>query len=449
MRNAVSILGIAAVFFATTTSGATSIVPTQLPQALAELKAPLAITTRGARIELPFRVRIAVKEIDTQSPEARRGLGLSGHEMRDQRGRLIGSENLKCEPYHNALVILSNSLVERNLPWICRAPNYQSVLSDGKLHLEAAAGFLAVGENFYRGTLDLIQKGDKLILVNNLGIEPYLAGLVNREVRSDFPAEAVKAQVIAARSYALAVAAARRKADSDFDLFGSEADQVYDGTIREDSASFRLARETADLVLFHRGDVLKAYFHAASGGQSELPQNVWGPSKDSFDDLAYKAERSEVDAEIKSAQWSIVLSPKMGVLWPGLGDIRNIRVLKRTEGQRVAQIRIDGERESKTLSGADFRNKLGNKWVKSTYFTITKKGTQWLLAGRGWGHGVGLSQWGAKALAESGKTAEQILSHYYPFSELHKLPLEMGESSTPLKVSPSLPKTTAPAILAR
>jgi stage II sporulation protein D len=267
----------------------------------------------------------------------------------------------------------------------------------------------------YRGSLRLYQDNEKLQVINLVGLDSYLAGLVNKEVRSDWPEEAVKAQVIAARSYALASAADRRKKDSLFDLSSDESDQVYDGFLPEDAQANRLVRQTEGLVIFHREEVLKAYYHSSNGGFSEIPENVWGSA--SFDNAAYMTRASPVDAADKGNEWQVQISPQMGSLL-GVGRIHSIRITKRSHGQRVKSVVVSGTEGSKALSGAQFRNAFGPRWLKSTLFSIDQTGVGWVLRGRGWGHGVGLSQMGARRMATKGRTAQQILDFYYPFANV-------------------------------
>jgi stage II sporulation protein D len=183
----------------------------------------------------------------------------------------------------------------------------------------------------------------------------------------------------------------------------------------------QLVRQTSAQYLFHGAELLKAYYHSSSGGFSELPSNVWGPSARPTDELAYLARSSPWDAELKNAQWKIQLSPLMGHLFPGVGELREIQVLARSGGKRVQRLRLTGSLGIRELSGAQFRARLGNRWIKSTLFSIRRNDKGWEIEGRGWGHGVGLSQLGAKQMAKAGKNYLEILKHYYPFASVQTL----------------------------
>lgn len=266
-------------------------------------------------------------------------------------------------------------------------------------------------------------QGDKksLLSINLIDLEAYLAGLVNKEIHSSYPREAIKAQVIAARSYALAVAADRRKRGLSYDLLNTEADQVYQGIDYEDEKSWKMVRETSGQVLYHQGQILKAYYHSSSGGHSELPENVWGDSKK--DEGAYSARATPW--EDRSSQWAVQLSPALGERWPDVGRLKEIKVLSVTEGKRVRSLLLTGERGHKVINGAEFRAMLGNGWVKSTLFEVfpMEEKKSWKLVGFGFGHGVGLSQKGARTLAKMGAKMEKILSHYYPYAQIGALPV--------------------------
>ncbi len=375
---------------------------------------PLLI--RKQLLERPFRVRILIRELTEAKVE------IVGSDLRDEKGKLVDGRRLLClrEGKPGPLPSLLGKLELGDSRWNCSAPNYRRRL-EGLLRLTPDQGFVGVNGRFYRGSIDLLPKEDgRIQLINELPMDDYLAGLLNKEMRSDFPSEALKAQAIAARSYALATAADRRRSGSFYDMWGTEADQVYEGTHSEDARAFRMVRETKDLVLTHQEDVLKAWYHSSSGGHSELPANVWGESRD---DLAYLARESPVDREI-AADWSVVLSPLMGLRWAEVGKLLDFRVLERSKGLRVQKVLVTGIHASREWSGDELRKRLGTRWLKSTLFNVRPLGNGWRLEGRGWGHGVGMSQLGARALAKQGKNYKQILEYYYPYSSIRTLPLD-------------------------
>lgn len=364
------------------------------------------LVVRGVRMPLPIQLRILVKELAGGDR-----LEITGTGIIDDEGHTIPNDHLTCRTRGTAR-------------WVCEAGDEYRRVITRKVAFRPAVGFLDVGGQLLRNGIELVKGPEGLNVVNLLGLDDYLAGLVNGEIRSNYPREAVKAQIIAARSYALATAAERRRAGKFYDLYGTIQDQVYRGAHLEDGKSVRLVRETKGQVLVHLEDILKAYYHAASGGFSELPRNVWGAEGTQHDALAYLAQPSDVDEAISEARWSITLSPNMGLQWAGVGKLIDVRVLKRSEGRRVTLLELVGTDGERQMSGAEFRRLLGMNWLKSTYFYIQRTAAGWLFEGRGYGHGVGLSQLGARNLARTGVSALDILAHYYPYAGVRRIDLD-------------------------
>lgn len=371
--------------------------------------AQAGLKVRGVELESPLRLRILIREFQGEKIE------ISGLELEDGAGRKIPGETLTCE--------------SRRRTWTCKSADYERVLTEA-LTLRTKAGFLALShgtekDGSFRGELVLVPRPQKkLALVNKLDIESYLAGLVNSEIRSDYPKEAVKAQVIAARSYAVVMAAERRRAREFFDLYGSELDQVYQGSHREDARAYRLVLATKGKVLYHAEELLKAYYHSSSGGFSEIPDNVWENAHRDPDRQAYLARSSPVDEATGGTRWKVTISPKLGLAWEGIGLIKDFRILRRSSGKRVKKIEIVGENGSAVWSGTELRQKLGPRWLKSTLFFINRTAKGWDFEGRGFGHGVGLSQLGAREMGRQGKSYEEILNFYYPYSNIRQVDLE-------------------------
>lgn len=322
--------------------------------------------------------------------------------------------------------------------WFCNSAN-QSVKIERNLHIHSQTGVISIGEQSYRGHIELLATKDSLYVINHVPLDAYLASLANTEMSSSFPEAALQAQIIAARSYALSTALERRKKMWPFDLYNSQVDQVYKGLSYESTKSWKLARSTARQVLSFNGSVLKAYYHSSSGGQLELPLNVWGGEK-AQETGAYKAKPNPYDQKNSADRWQIKLSPDMGAQIKGSGTIHDIKILSRTEGKRVKTLQILGAKGKTLMSGVQFRNLFGPGWIKSALFDIKKQGNAFLIEGRGWGHGVGMSQMGAKVMADTGKSAEQILKFYYPGAHVSiygrkRAPENFQSSGIPASVS--------------
>jgi stage II sporulation protein D len=363
------------------------------------------IVVRGVNFNYPMDIKVRVAEY---SPLQKFPL-------------LIGRQNFDCA-YQRVMpgsLARSMDLLPVGDEWSCRNSHNNSVLSlNSGLFLRANDEKVMIDGRNYAGKLRFQALGDRILAINEIDLDRYLAGVVNREMNSSFPEEAMKAQIIAARSYALASLADRKRASQGVFLYNSEVDQVYEGVDFESSKSRRLVKETLGQVLFQDSDVLKAYYHASSGGSLEIPSNVWSRNEGKVEAAAYEVKEIPEESEELHSKWSITLSPLMGLRWENLGKIQDIKIVEKSASQRVKKLFIKGEYAKIIVSGADFRKKLGNRWLKSTLFEIQKKKNSWLIEGRGYGHGVGMSQMGARRMAERGAKVLEILNFYYPKSSV-------------------------------
>jgi stage II sporulation protein D len=265
----------------------------------------------------------------------------------------------------------------------------------------------------YAGTLEIVRNGGGFALVNELPLEDYVVGVLRGEVPERWPAEALRAQAIVARTYAAyqrALNAARP-----YHVLASTADQVFAGHVAASSAAWAAVRETGGVVLHWEGDVFPAFYHAESGGWTEDPRTVFTARHVP----ALKPVRCEFSANGPHFYWNLDvrladLSEALRRNDLGVGAVAAIEISERTPSLRAAWITVHGTRGSARIRGNDFRRMLGYETFKSTLFAVALDGEWARFAGRGYGHGAGLCQWGAKGMAEQGYQARQILTHYYP-----------------------------------
>lgn len=341
---------------------------------------------------------------------------------------------------------------------------------------------IEVNKKQYRGDIDIHITNGKagMTVVNTLPIEEYLYGIIAKEISPNWSLEAVKAQAVAARTYALYN---RNKHQNDgYDVCATTDCQVYGGKEGEVPRTIKAVDATSGQVILYQGKLIPAYFHSSSGGFTENSENVWGTY------LPYL--RGVVDYDQKSPQynWEKQLTPveleeALSKAGYSLGTIKAIGIsplttppmskIDRGVSGRVKIIRIIGTNDSIQLSGEKLRKILS---LKSTLFDlriilpvqksiefeitdsvgnhgskkidinlpptnekgfVTDKNDIHRISGRpnelisisgfGWGHGIGLSQWGAKAMAEKGPQDDptyfkEILKHYYQGVEIKKLP---------------------------
>jgi len=278
--------------------------------------------------------------------------------------------------------------------------------------LTAPRGSFAINGRRFRDQLRIYPANSgSLWAVNVLPMEDYLAGLVNWEISSQWPMEAVKAQVVAARTYARFQKMARQ--GELFDVEATTSDQVYGGVEKEDFLSRKAVRETEGQLILYRGDPIFAVYHSCCGGKTESPEHLWSEYFPYLQTMEcshclgspYFVWNYQVDgARIRSSLNS------MNSLGP---RIVGLRLGQRSGSNRILQVTVQGEKDHLNLSGPDFRRLLGRDLLRSTNFTVIERDGVFLFAGLGWGHGAGLCQWGMKGMAENGENYRSILRHYY------------------------------------
>ncbi|WP_288571028.1 SpoIID/LytB domain-containing protein [uncultured Mitsuokella sp.] len=275
-------------------------------------------------------------------------------------------------------------------------------------------GGLALDGRRYRGTLELRHRGAGLTAVNIVPVDDYLLSVVPEEMPTDWPAEALKAQSIAARSFALK--SRGRHAAEGYDLCTTTHCQLYKGIASEKTASTAAVRATRGEVLTYGGQPIEALFHTDSGGMTESSENVWGSH------VPYL--RAVRDTPLGTMPWAKTVSKadleaKLAAKGHNIGRLRAIelsplaigRAAKdRTASGRVRAMTAVGTKGRATLSGNAWRSLLG---LKSTLFSAKLTKDTVTFTGFGAGHGLGISQWGAERLAETGKSYADILHHYY------------------------------------
>jgi stage II sporulation protein D len=283
----------------------------------------------------------------------------------------------------------------------------------------SAPGIIRVNGKGYRGVLDLIPQEKGLLVVNELALEEYLAGLINSEISSLWPIEAVKAQAVVARSYAIYQKDVRRSAL--YHLESTVLDQVYDGADIEDGRAARAVKDTVGEVLTYGGNVIQSFYHSSCGGHTEAAVNVWGMDLPYLQgvDCQYcrttAAARWEQTLPLKKIETTLKAAGLMA------GTLRDIRPGRTNNSGRVIDLTLVTSRGESSLPTVTFRKTMGYGTIKSTSFTLRIKGDEAFFAGFGNGHGVGLCQWGTKQRAVDGFGYREILSYYYPGVRLDRI----------------------------
>lgn len=330
----------------------------------------------------------------------------------------------------------------------------------------------------YRGRLQLLSSGGSLQAINHLPIELYLPSVVGGEMPASWPLPALRAQAVAARTYALR----QRKPAAAFDVSATVSSQVYKGLESETDSTRQAVASTRGQVLMYGGSLANTVFHSSSGGLTENSGDLWRQQ------LPYLVSVADDDSHSPVHRWQQRLEPDLlRRAFPELGGVSRIDVTATTATGRIRQARVLGPRGSLVLSGAELRSRLKLRstlvrfelvapelamagllppppppaaaapagrgadadavLIDSAIGPLPRDGAAeagaappagtpeaapapaqpgplllphpaLLAIGRGFGHGVGMSQWGAHAMAQRGQSHEQILRHYYRGTEL-------------------------------
>jgi stage II sporulation protein D len=277
-----------------------------------------------------------------------------------------------------------------------------------------------VGNFAYPGTVEVRRGSEGLLVINALPLEDYVVGSVKAEAGEAMPMEMLKAQAIVARTYA--AYHRRLNAGKPYEIVAATAHQQYAGRVGPDSPIWTAVRETRGQVLLWEGDLFPAFYHTDSGGHTEDPRMVFAASNMP----ALRPVRVEFPSDSPHHLWTLDvrlgdLSAAMQRAGVGVGRVTSLEVLERSVSLRVTRLLVLGTGGRVVLRGNDFRRVVGYDTLKSTLFSVAVDDTIARFAGRGYGHGVGLDQAGAKTMGQLGYTARQILTYYYPGAEFGSL----------------------------
>jgi stage II sporulation protein D len=295
---------------------------------------------------------------------------------------------------------------------------------EGVLRLESSENLVSLNGSRYRGSLEIRphpENPSRFNLINTVMLEDYLLSVVPSESPASWPIESLKAQSMAARTYA--VANWRKREALGFDMNADTSDQMYTGIQGEQPASSEAVKATQNQIIAFQGKPITALFFSSSGGSTDSSLEVWGV------DLPYIQPVKDFDQAAPRYRWDKTMTPnqvqaaltKLGV---NVGTLRKIEVLETTPQGRVKQIRFSGSTGSVDVNANKFRFAAG---LSSTRWTVSAEGQpprSFRFDGGGWGHGLGMSQWGARQMAADGKNASEIIHHYYTGVEIQSLKVE-------------------------
>lgn len=280
-----------------------------------------------------------------------------------------------------------------------------------RVTVEASSGLLHVNDAPYRGVMEIHPSGESILVINELKLDEYLLSVVPSEIPSSWPLEALKAQAVAARTYTIYHLKNTRSAGP-YDLDATTKFQVYRGVSAENERTTEAVLSTSGKIISADGVPICAYFHSTCGGRTANDSDVWKGI-----DLGYlEGVECGYCADSPSAEWTVELglneihsavSSKFG----RIGKIKRITFHK--ESGRVTDVIVVHDSGSISIPGNSFRLLFPGNRIKSLYMDCEKNDNGLLVRGRGWGHGVGLCQYGARGMAEKGRSYRDILKHYY------------------------------------
>ncbi len=279
-------------------------------------------------------------------------------------------------------------------------------------------GLVFINRHWYRGLVELIPGEQGVMAINQVGLDDYVSSVIGSEMGHRFPTEALRAQAVASRTYALFHR--NKRLDRPYDLGVDQMWQVYKGVDAESNLTQAASRDTSAQVVTYSGEIINAVFHSSSGGHTEDVANVW------IEPLPYLRGVPDYDSNAPVFSWTVSLSPQqLQQAASGIGSITSVEVSQRSPFGRAMRVRIQGSQGQREISAGEFRQRMG---LKSTMFTISGGAATtaslaggsagFVVNGRGFGHGIGMSQWGAASLAQQGWSYQQILGHYYQGTSL-------------------------------
>lgn len=350
-----------------------------------------------------------------------------------------------------------------------------SIPGDGSLILGSNSDdqVITVEKDMYRDYIRFLINNNELVVINHIDLEHYLYGVVPREMPSTFPMEALKAQAVASRTYA--VYNINKHINEGFDLCDTTHCQVYYGYIYERPTTNQAVDETEGIYIYYDGKIIEAVYHSTSSGYTEDSSNVWGRN---VPYLKSVQDYFSLDSGSPYTNWSFSISlseineklVNAGIM---IGNLHDIEIIETTSTNKVKKLKLKGTLGEEIITAENFRNIIGATNLKSTWFTIkgstntvssvyvldgsslepvsidvnkayiidgnnrktvtrgivsramgkdnirifgrtnTLTGNTIVIEGSGYGHGVGMSQYGAKKMAEYGYDFETILKYYY------------------------------------
>ncbi|MGA2774542.1 MAG: SpoIID/LytB domain-containing protein [Candidatus Omnitrophota bacterium] len=278
-------------------------------------------------------------------------------------------------------------------------------------------GIVIMNDRTFRGSILIIKdKNGLLSAINRIGLEDYIRGILYHEVSHYWPMEVLKAQAIVSRTYARYSMQVNKL--QEFDLTNDIYSQVYGGSRSERFRTNQAVEETVGRVITFEGKIIPAYFHATCGGHTEDASLLWNINIPPLKGVACGFCKDSPHFNWHEVIFTGEIRQALVNAGYKIGVIKKIFPLSRDTSGRISDLKIINTKNDLVIPAKDFRNIIGPNLIRSTNFKVNIVGTDAVFEGIGWGHGVGLCQWGAYFMAKNGSSAEEIIRYYYPKTDV-------------------------------
>lgn len=261
----------------------------------------------------------------------------------------------------------------------------------------------------YGGAISFRVNNKKLDIVNRVEMDEYLKGVLPKEMSPSFPMESLKAQALCSRSFA--INNYNKFIKNGYNLDDTTRSQVYYGKDVEEKTTNKAVEETIGQVIKYDGKVAETIFCASSGGYTVASSEAWGGNSVPY--LISKEDPYSVHPwkyELKNSDLKKL----------NLSDVFSVS-LDYNNSNRVNNLTFATSKGDVKIKATDFRKKIGNTIIKSTLFDVNVIGNKVFVSGKGYGHGVGMSQYGAVEMAKKGSNYKDIIEFYFPGTNIEKI----------------------------
>ena len=340
----------------------------------------------------------------------------------------VSSLRLKVNGFYEIIIPESQKVLYRGKNLNTTVTVYKEGISIGTVDANtksvlikpADTDAIVIDDRKFRGDIQIIKKDNlNLWVINHIELEDYIKGILYHEASHFWPMEALKAQAVACRTYAVYQMEENRQ--KDFDLTSDIYSQVYGGKTSERYRTNTAVEQTRGEILTYQGKVFPAYFHATCAGHTEDASVLWN-----INIPPLKGVACGFCQDSPHFSWHVVLSQsevaeKLNKAGYKINNIKEINIAGRDNSGRIVSLKIVTAKKNISIPAKDFRNVFGPNIIRSTNFQVSVVAEDIVFEGLGWGHGVGLCQWGAYFMDKKGYNYKDILKYYYPGSDVETL----------------------------